>query len=858
MNMNFGGSSWDGLMGKVIIIATVLFAVAVIYSFAAITGNNTNIAQACGYINSQTGYSCIAGADEAKIFYRDGTRTATGSWNLNGNPITGLSGLTTANGAAIQNAGGTAVITLSAGAANVTTGALQVGGVPVLTETGTQTMQNKTVSGPLTFADSAANPDANGELQRNGANLLYNDGTGAFDTLLAAMPGGATAYVVASDAPAALIQAATQAKRIYGSLIQLADGTNDETEIQAAINALPAATGVSLPNTGGDVYFSPGTFTKGVAAAITLPDNVRLHLTNGTMVKLASSINADASIFANADATNGNRGVSIEGGYLDGNERNQTTGVMYGVIFTNCSACAIHSFIQFVRTADISQRGNTTCECQNLFYSPAYNKPLTIASLESTSELTTNCCQGTASTITDRAEGTGAIQVAFASGSLAREVGETFSQAIDLRGKYFTFWLKVDNKSRVQYATLEFFSSSSAPGSGGSFTCGFTQPVEDAMANDTWTKVMCLPSKATKQSGAQDWGWSRITSFKFTVGSNSGGALTIAIDGLQAQPLPQQASATWTFDDGDSGWNTLMAPALNKYGQQGTAFLYVESPSFGPSDALTLQNQFDWDIGCHSLTHPADMSLETDAVQWEELLACRLYFQQNGLSRGAKFFAYPNSLFSNATVTKTQQAYTVWRNQITQAVSMVDNPPMNVNSLSSTTTLADVTGWINAAQKYHEPFVFIGHGVVASGATGEKVNVTDLATWANFLRNTAGIPVKRLSDVYPANEYPDRDWQAVLQAQSYAYVTSNYTARVIDSTIGVSGSGVTVTLPTDDVTYFSGRNVSVVDQSGNASGDNITIATQGAEKINGADTYTISADYGAVTLYNDGSNWFTK
>jgi hypothetical protein len=66
---------------------------------------------------------------------------------------------------------------------------------------------------------------------------------------------------------------------------------------------------------------------------------------------------------------------------------------------------------------------------------------------------------------------------------------------------------------------------------------------------------------------------------------------------------------------------------------------------------------------------------------------------------------------------------------------------------------------------------------------------------------------------------------------------------------------VTVTIPT--ARMAAGRVLIVKDESGAANTHNITIATEGAEKIDGADTNVISADYGKVTLYSDGSHWFT-
>lgn len=55
-----------------------------------------------------------------------------------------------------------------------------------------------------------------------------------------------------------------------------------------------------------------------------------------------------------------------------------------------------------------------------------------------------------------------------------------------------------------------------------------------------------------------------------------------------------------------------------------------------------------------------------------------------------------------------------------------------------------------------------------------------------------------------------------------------------------------------------GRRIYIfTDEGGNAGTNNITIATEGSELINGAATYVINTNYGSVRLYSNGTNWFT-
>jgi len=65
---------------------------------------------------------------------------------------------------------------------------------------------------------------------------------------------------------------------------------------------------------------------------------------------------------------------------------------------------------------------------------------------------------------------------------------------------------------------------------------------------------------------------------------------------------------------------------------------------------------------------------------------------------------------------------------------------------------------------------------------------------------------------------------------------------------------ITYTLQTAD--KARGRILIIKDQENNAATNNITIDTQGSEKIDGVDTATINANFGSVRLFSDGSNWF--
>lgn len=197
--------------GKLITIIGTVFVLVVLLGFLASLAGSQGAANACSVVNSTPGFVCIAGADEANIFWRDGSRPLTGTMDANGNPIEDV----------------------------------------LYTQ----------------FRDSLGNPNAAGELQRNGANLLYYDGTDARNFLHQLTTSGqCQGYVAANNASVPLKIAVTEASNDYGALYAIGDAVDDGTVLQASVDALN-----NLP---GDVCLSPGVYTS--TSSVTLKDGQRI------------------------------------------------------------------------------------------------------------------------------------------------------------------------------------------------------------------------------------------------------------------------------------------------------------------------------------------------------------------------------------------------------------------------------------------------------------------------------------------------------------------------------------------------------------------------------------------------------
>jgi hypothetical protein len=86
---------------------------------------------------------------------------------------------------------------------------------------------------------------------------------------------------------------------------------------------------------------------------------------------------------------------------------------------------------------------------------------------------------------------------------------------------------------------------------------------------------------------------------------------------------------------------------------------------------------------------------------------------------------------------------------------------------------------------------------------------------------------------------------------------TSVSSSLADTIIGVTDTSSAWTITLDSDTVVEGHVTIIKDESGAAGTNNITIATEGAETIDGAATATISANHGVIRLYSDGTNFFT-
>ncbi len=79
------------------------------------------------------------------------------------------------------------------------------------------------------------------------------------------------------------------------------------------------------------------------------------------------------------------------------------------------------------------------------------------------------------------------------------------------------------------------------------------------------------------------------------------------------------------------------------------------------------------------------------------------------------------------------------------------------------------------------------------------------------------------------------------------------TDNILHVTYSATGA-CTITWPTAQM--VSGRLIRIKDAGGDASSNNITLATEGSQTVDGESTYVMNLDYSCLTVYCDGSNLF--
>ncbi|GEM_PF-3255479 len=129
-------------------------------------------------------------------------------------------------------------------------------------------------------------------------------------------------------------------------------------------------------------------------------------------------------------------------------------------------------------------------------------------------------------------------------------------------------------------------------------------------------------------------------------------------------------------------------------------------------------------------------------------------------------------------------------------------------------------------------------------------NITDATTWA---ADSTGARCAYDNNEANAFDFINNGTYSVRSVEEATYDVEE-TDCILNVTYPTTAAVTSLTLPTAEC--YRGRVIIIKDASGNANTNNITVDTEGSETIDGANTYTINANYGVLRLYSDGENWF--
>lgn len=250
-----------------------------------------------------------------------------------------------------------------------------------------------------------------------------------------------------------------------------------------------------------------------------------------------------------------------------------------------------------------------------------------------------------------------------------------------------------------------------------------------------------------------------ITSIKFTMLIAISSALIGFLGNQSAQAQvanpTARAQVSFTFDDGLESTLTQAAPTLASYGYTGTSYITgncIETVGICAADpnelymtwaqVTQLQNQYGWEIGGHSLTHPlmteiTPTQLENEASQSKAIL------ENHGFSPVS--FATPYGDYNDKVLAAIAKYYTSHRGFADTGYNTWpnDNYILRVQQVQVGVSVDTVKGYIDQAKLNNQWLILVFHNVQAIPDTDPEeyeYSTADLNTIAAYV-HAQSIPV---------------------------------------------------------------------------------------------------------------------
>ncbi len=161
------------------------------------------------------------------------------------------------------------------------------------------------------------------------------------------------------------------------------DGTDDQVEIQAAIDNLLAI--------GGSIYLREGTYIVSGDIKISKSNVTLVGAGASTVIKIRDSHDANINVIY----ASGKSGLLIQNLRIDGNKANQTSGTMFGIYFTSVeNSKIIDCWVEDLRNNGINleSSSNNTVMCNTCQGNGDHG--IRLCSSSNNNTITSNTCQG--------------------------------------------------------------------------------------------------------------------------------------------------------------------------------------------------------------------------------------------------------------------------------------------------------------------------------------------------------------------------------------------------------------------------------------------------------------------------------
>lgn len=197
-------------------------------------------------------------------------------------------------------------------------------------------------------------------------------------------------------------------------------------------------------------------------------------------------------------------------------------------------------------------------------------------------------------------------------------------------------------------------------------------------------------------------------------------------------PASPTAQVSFTFDDGYKSFITNSAPILAAHGLKGTGYIIPtcvgmttapntceandESVYMTWNQVTQLQDQYGWEIGSHSLTHPL-MSEITPAQLETEVHDSKTALEAHGFHPTS--FATPFGDYSPAVQAAIAKYYTSHRPFQDLGFNTYPYNPylLRVQEVQGGVSVATVKGWIDQAKADNTWLILVFHDVKPNGST---------------------------------------------------------------------------------------------------------------------------------------------